>query len=405
MGRVCVLLMVSACFHPHYDQPACGPGDECPGALVCMQGFCTSPGDGASTDASLPGPPSDGCATFSRQLDTCTLSLTMDLDVSGAAIYNTDTHELRVTDQVVPVARATIDVQGTAADAILAHDVTLRSGALLRAVGNQPAGALPLAIVASGNVTLEDGASIDVSEGGAGALSVCSTPPGAGTDSNNEGGGGGGGAGHGAAGGDGGDGNGNGPRVPGGSGAPSVALFGLRGGCSGARGGMGEGSAVGEGGRGGGAIFIAAAGTITLAPNALLHAGGGGGRGPSPGEAGGGGGGSGGLIFLEAPHVLAASASIAANGGGGGQGSGRTSSGNPGAPGSTTTSRAPGGSGPGTGARGGQGGARDVPSGENVTIVQTGGGGGGGGGVGYVRVASPDAQLSASVSPSPILEP
>jgi hypothetical protein len=409
MGRVCVLLLASACFHPHYDHPACGPGDECPGGLVCVQGFCASPGDGVSTDASLPGPSPDGCTTFSRQLDTCTLSLTMDLDVSGAAIYNTDTHELRIADQIVPVARATIAAAGDAIDAILAHDVTLRNGAVLRAVGNQPSGAPPFAIIASGNVTIENAASIDVSDGGAGALAICPTPAGAGGDSSN-GAGGGGGGGYGAAGGDGGTGNVSAPPVHGGSGAPSVALFGLHGGCPGARGGTDLGGSVGAGGRGGGTILVVAAGTITLAPDAVLTAGGGGGQGgPQDAggeEAGGGGGGSGGLIVLEAPHVLAAFASIAANGGGGGEGSSHTMAGNPGAPGSTTTSRAPGGrNGSADGANGGQGGSREVPPGESVTIAQPGGGGGGGGGVGYVRILSPDAQLSTNVSPEPILDP
>jgi hypothetical protein len=367
-----------------------------------------TPADGSVGDVP-DGPGNDACVTFSTQINTCALAFGGDLTVTQMATYNTDTHELLVGGQPVLVTRTTLTANGGSMDAILVRNVTLRTGVVLRAEGNQPAGALPLAIVASGTVTLEDRAAIDVSNGGAGAVTVCATPPALGENSNSGAAGGGGGS-YGGAGGDGGNGSLGGTQSLGGHGGKSVAMPpGLGGGCSGARSGVGTGVTFGVGGRGGGAMFIVAASGITLGTDAVLQAGGGGGGGgghipiPQSGNAGGGGGGSGGMIRLEAPHILAMNARIVANGGGGGEGSTLMQAGSPGSPGSTTTAAALGGrNGPVDGADGADGGSAGSPAGANVTVVQNAGGGGGGGGVGYIHIVSPDAQLGANVSPVPV---
>jgi hypothetical protein len=359
----------------------------------------------APDDASPDGPP-DACVSFSKQLETCALAFGGDLTITESATYDTVSHELRMGNMVTAVTRMTLVTNGDPIDAILVHDLTIRSGAVLRAAGPQPFGALPLAIIASGTVTLEDSASIDVGDGGAGATDGCATPPMIGRN-NSAGSGGGGGGAYGAGGGNGGAGN-NGVEAAGGSGGGSVAMsVGLRGGCPGARGGVGSDQNFGRPGRGGGAMLIVAATRISLGANAVLQAGGGGGGGgthttnPTTGGGGGGGGGSGGLIRLEAPMILATNARIVANGGGGGEGSSLTEAGRDGSPGSAGTGPAAGGNNGATdGTDGAQGGALGNPAGASVTTVQVSGGGGGGGGVGYIHIVSPAAQLGVNVSPA-----
>jgi len=51
---VALPLLVSACFHPTYDHPRCGPGRACPNGLVCnVDGICSAPDDGGQRDASV----------------------------------------------------------------------------------------------------------------------------------------------------------------------------------------------------------------------------------------------------------------------------------------------------------------------------------------------------------------
>ena len=52
------------------------------------------------------------------------------------------------------------------------------------------------------------------------------------------------------------------------------------------------------------------------------------------------------------------------------------------------------------GADGGRGGSQEGAAGEKVTAILNGGGGGGGGGVGFVHIASSDAQVGVG-SPQP----
>src|ERR1051325_2997925 len=83
-----VLMGVPGCFHPSYDHPACGPEGECPSGLMCVQGSC----EAETIDASG----ADGCTTFASQVDTCRLTFTGDVTLSGTIIYDTGTHELKV---------------------------------------------------------------------------------------------------------------------------------------------------------------------------------------------------------------------------------------------------------------------------------------------------------------------
>jgi len=368
-------------------------------------GFNSPPGSGDDK------PGGDACTSFASQVDTCQLTFSGDLMLSGNMTYDTGLQELRVNGTLMTVAHMTLATQAGDVDAILAHNVRIAAGAGLRATG-----ALPFAIIASGSVTLDEGASIDVSVGGAGAQTSCANPPTAG-GGNDGGGAGGGGGGYGGPGGNGGNGNSNAQqpqdKTTGGTGQVAVTMpAGPLGGCPGARGGKGNdpGGIAGVGGLGGGALYIAAADRIDFGNGAALTAGGGGGHGGGrsnngggSGDAGGGGGGSGGMIFLEAAHVMMdPSARIAANGGGGGEGSDNLSRGTDGSPGLTSNSRAFGGfNGAIDGSDGGRGGSAGTTSGEPVTDPSKGGGGGGGGGVGFIRIMSPDQKLG-SVSPAAI---
>ena len=391
-----VLLLGSACFHPTYDHPMCGPNGACPTGLECStQGTCEPRGGSAGGDDAGADAPGDACTppSFSSQVDTCGLALDTDLTLTGSVTYDTLTHVLQVGGVVMAVSHMTLMAKAGEVDAIFARNVRLTAGAGLVATGP-----LPFAIVASGSVTLDGSAAIDVGHGGAGALAVCSTPPAAG--SNNLGGaGGGGGGGYGADGGRGGTGSSG--AAMGGRGSDSIGMLtGPTGGCPGAAGGIGSGSGAAAGGPGGGALYIVAAGSITLGDMAVLTAAGGGGRGGGIAKGGGGGGGSGGMIFLEAPHVTGTTSQIAANGGGGGEGGDGASAGNDGIQGSSSITRAEGGTGGAPlGSDGGRGGSLEEPGGEDVFATLAGGGGGGGGAVGYVHIVSSDVQLG-TVSPA-----
>lgn len=337
------------------------------------------------------------CQSFSSQLDTCAFAGISDFTLTGKTTYDTTQGVLTPS---VAITRMSLVGKAGPIEVIFARNVRITAGAALRATG-----ALPLAIVAYGAITIETGALIDVSAGGAGARTMCASGAIAGA-SNSDGAGGGGGGGFGGTGGDGGNGDSDGAsQAPGGIGGFAVARpAGPLGGCPGAHGGSGS-DPGGEGGAGGGAIYLVAAAGIEIAASAGIHAGGGGGiggdqSGSDNGDAGGGGGGSGGMIMIEAPTVRSTGV-LAANGGGGGEASGNREAGEDGDPGALATTAANGGSGDSpTGTDGGDGGAQLGPNGAPVVTVQAGGGGGGGGGVGFIVIASPDAMI-ATASPSP----
>ncbi len=369
------------------------------GIGICGGCGFSSPAPRSTTDAGG----SNACESFASQFDTCGLVLEGDLTLSGTITYDTAMHELKVDSVMMSVMHMTLGTGAGDVDAIFAHNLRLAAGAKLRAIGM-----LPFAIVASGSITLEDGAMIDVSNGGAGAQASCGDPPDAGGD-NPGGAGGGGGGGYGAAGGYGGGGNSDGAQSPGGAGGTSTTMPAKPvGGCPGAAGGTGiatgsPGNTSGAGGLGGGALYLVAADRIELGNTAVLTAGGGGGHGGGSPEGGGGGGGSGGMIALESPHIIGLQARVAANGGGGGGGSeGGTTpvAGTEGETGSTSTSGAPGGGAAPNGSQGGRGGSLEAPTGETVTTtVPPGAGGGGGGGVGFIHIVSAVVQLG-TVSPA-----
>lgn len=50
MRRLWVLVVLSACFNPHYERPACSETGECPGGLQCIVGYCES----SSVDMATP---------------------------------------------------------------------------------------------------------------------------------------------------------------------------------------------------------------------------------------------------------------------------------------------------------------------------------------------------------------
>jgi hypothetical protein len=372
------------------------------GEVAAGCGFHSS--SGAAVDGGADGTDGNGgCTSFAALVNTCQLSFDADLPVTGSASYDTDTHVLMIGGTVMPVALKTVMIGADPVDVLSARDVHLGVSSHLRATGSHG-----LAIIASSEFLIDADAQIDVSNGGAGARTACPNGATTGKDDKN-GAGGGGGGGFGADGGKGGDGNHDGPPAPGGSQGKAETSFplGFHGGCPGADGGTGD-VAGGAGGKGGGALYIVAAGRMVFSSTAPLTAGGGGGVGGGHnggtngnGDAGGGGGGSGGLLYLESPHIMAATASIAANGGAGGEGSDRNGAGVPGANANVSVFRASGGSGGAAkGSDGGDGGSSMGPTADSVTDNADGGGGGGGGGVGFIRVRSSDAMVLA-ISPTP----
>jgi hypothetical protein len=401
--RCAVVLLLPACFHPVYDRPRCGPDGECPSGLrcsaelVCESGSIADPQDGSIGN---PGDASTGAGCgFASLINTCLLSFDADLPMMGTAVYDTNTHVLMINGAAFPVASKTVMIGADLVDVISARDVHLGVSTLLRAIGSHG-----LAIIASHDVIVDQDALIDVSNGGAGARTSCPNGATRGADNGN-GAGGGGGGGFGSTGGAGGAGNRDGAPSPGGSAGAAEPGFpaGFHGGCPGAPGGTGD-LLGGGGGRGGGALYLVAGNSIVLSDLFPIDAGGGGGQGGnhagSSGDAGGGGGGSGGLLILEAPHIMASTATIAANGGAGGEGSDAIGIGANGDPATRTTERASGGAG-GTqnGSDGGDGGSAQGPGGGSVTDTAVRGGGGGGGSVGFIRVRSPDA-LFLALSPT-----
>ncbi len=354
----------------------------------------SSPASAPVVDAPPPGP--DACVSFSAQLETCDLPLAVDVTLSGMVAYDTTRHVLTVAGAETPVASRVVPTQTGSVDAILARDLRIAPGTQLRATGE-----LPLAIIAGGRVTVDDGALIDVSNGGAGARTACAGGPteGAPSPGGAAGGGGGGFAGNGGAGGAGDDG-----KTAGGTAGVAEVTPRLGGGCPGAPGGKGDADG-GAGGAAGGALYIVAAHSITRGTGAPLTAGGGGGGGGvrdgrGGGDAGGGGGGSGGRIVLEAPELSTARAVIVANGGGGGEGSSDQQAGAAGSNGTLSSDRAPGGAGGSdNGTDGGAGGSSIGHDGEPGPPPSRGAGGGGGGGIGFVDLVSTAAPSGATQRP------
>ncbi|MEJ7603436.1 MAG: hypothetical protein WKG01_36455 [Kofleriaceae bacterium] len=182
-------------------------------------------------------------------------------------------------------------------------------------------GALPLVVLASGNLNVNQTGYVDVSSyrgdpdpGAAANDTVCTATDGEG----DPGGGGGGGGAGGSFGGAGGAGASSASGQDGGTTTVPAAPVFLRGGCAGTDGG-GSGNGAGEGAASGGAVYLLAGGDLRI--SGKIDASGEGGEG-GPAKGGGGGGGSGGMIVLYAGAnlVVEAGGRVWANGGGGGGG-------------------------------------------------------------------------------------
>src|SRR5690242_4072785 len=113
--------------------------------------------DGAASGTRLGDGNADATCRFSSQFDTCSLSGTNDLVLSGTNTYDTNTGTLMMG--VTPIVVTHVVLAGGAGnvDAIVVHDFTMTAGAQLRATGM-----LPLAIVAFGSASLQAGALVDL---------------------------------------------------------------------------------------------------------------------------------------------------------------------------------------------------------------------------------------------------
>ena len=276
--------------------------------------------------------------------------------------------------------------------------VTLAAGSVFRAVGTRP-----LVVVATSTLVIAGTIDVSSPRGGAPgagtAVADCGSP---GVGENDAGGAGGGAGGSfGGRGGDGGTGDTNNNGGPSGTGSGGTSLAAivptaLRAGCPGADGGDGN-QPRGIGGLAGGAVYLIAAGTLTITGN-VFAAGRGGGLGTD--NSGGGGGGSGGMVGLDAPTVTVTGV-IAANGGGGGEGGGFNSGAN-GADGTLDATRAAGGVFNTNGGDGGLGSGGAILTGARGGD-EVGGGGGGGGGAGHVYVKGALTSTGLSSPPATVI--
>ena len=259
-------------------------------------------------------------------------------------------------------------------------------------------GPRPLVLLASDTITVQTGATIDVSSTrppartGPGANPDACHPGGAGTGQIGGSGGGAGGS-FGDTGGTGGDGDSGASGGAPGDKAATIDV--LRGGCAGADGG---GLGAGAGGAGGGAVALVAG--TSLLVSGVIPASGAAGDGASGLSDGGGGAGSGGMIVLDAPTVFGGGTLIA-NGAGGGEGA-SAQSGSPGLepdPAMPLTA-ARGGSGVNNAGNGGDGAAGTTTTGGGANSGTNGdGGGGGGGGAGYIVMFAASNTLTGARSP------
>jgi hypothetical protein len=357
--------LLSGCFHPTFDRPACSARGECPGGFTCSASrICELSDGGIAPDATN--------LCFGRFAKVCfTKPPTEPLTVSALKDIDTDSTSPAMCDQQN-------DRKGNFC-VVAAAGITIEAAGAIRAHGMKP-----LVLVSTTRLTLTGKVDVSSTGGqtpvrGAGAnfneCGVGATPP--------DGAGGGFGGSFGAKGGDGEKVDGTtggiaGPMVT----APTPTI--LRGGCAGADGA----SSGGIGGSGGGAVALAADDDIVL--NGSINASGAGGRGGPAGKTGAGGGGSGGMIVLEA-KTITGSGEVFANGGGGGQGGTGGGSAVPGEDGGQSIGPANVGSaGTNNNTNGGNGGQGSVgpakPGGANASGASSGmgGGGAGGGAVGFL---------------------
>jgi hypothetical protein len=332
---------------------------------------------------------SGSCASATEQFSTCGFGSGSDLAIGGSAIYDTDTGSLMIGAQTQQVDHMHVAASGgIQVDALIVRGFTL--SAKLTIIG-----ALPLAIVATGDVMI--GGELFVTPGLVGARATCDAKAGANDTSGGGGGGGGAFRGNGGSGAP-----GDSATAAGGTGGVAQALpTTLVGGCPGGAGGDGSNGGIGgSGGAGGGVLLIATFGAISIMPGGGIAVNGAGGQSGGADKTGGGGGGAGGLAVLEASSV-SNGGYVVANGGGGAEGENAAGAGNAGADGNLSATPARGGGGAtSVGGDGGSGGAGDVLDGVASTQQLSDGGGGGGGGVGYLGVTH-SAPGQGVYSPNP----
>jgi hypothetical protein len=408
-----VLALAPACFHPNYQCPRCGSGDDpssqCPSGLTCNavtlrcetaqnscpvedDELCYGKGlikvclDSAPTEAlKYTGNDQPGIDTSIET--TCTRIVPQANGLDLCVIAGT-TIEVDYDEIALPGPPHSVIVVGTRALVLLATDTIVLQGAIN---ASSRTNTLPPRIgPGAGQVSCNE------------STAAMSDPSGAG---------GGAGGGFGTLGGNGGNGDAGRPPAPPARGGVAAQLVPapseLRGGCPGANGGNGS-SHGGAGGAGGGAVYLIAGRLITIlstpypagvnmgtpypagefqgavyASGAAGH--GGGADVPAAGAQGGGGGGTGGMIGLDAPEISNAG-DVTANGAGGGGGAGSNAVGSPGEDGSFSNPRrqVKGGAAGTGGGSGGLGSALDATDPLTGSDGALGGGGGGGGGFGFI---------------------
>ncbi len=432
--RWVVGVVLAGCYSPSPKAGTpCSVTSECPAPFVCEIGVCGPGGhggdsglpDGDITDADVAedSAPSDAMLfTPSNGVDPSTaLGLTEAIVVDGNATFNVETG--RITGALSRPSGVGVmngigyeqRMFGTTPLAVFSfHSLEVQDPGRIQFSGTRAVVfVVSREVSVAGDIDLA-GCSAGACPGPGGGNGTLYTATGGGcgggrggvTNNNNAGDSGGGGGAGGTNGAKGGDDDENGNVLAGGAGGLACipeTLEPLVGGSGGAGGGPGVIAGV-RGGSGGGALQITAFGSIAIS-GVIDAAGGGGGAGgtdPNGNNAGAGaGGGAGGGILLEAPSVtLAATGILVANGGGGGGASNGTASGQPGQPGTRSTTPATGGaSGNGNG-DGGAGAALAAPAtpGENVV---DGNGGGGGGGVGRIRIRAGTQMITGTTSPVP----
>ncbi len=352
-------------------------------------------GDGPSADSPADatpdgddGPTSDACTSFSSVIDTCVATPSDPLEIDVPTTYDTDTGQLLSNQGSSMPQHVVFSTDTGTIDAVFATSISIGPTAALTVTGSRP-----VALVATGTITVEG--TIDLDAGGAGVpFSGCNIEIGGDGQNDTGGGAGGGGGGFRGAGADGGNGDQDMGQSTHGAGGQIVALPAApRAGCAGGRGGNGN-APGGTAGVAGGAILIASESSVSV--SGTISASGGGGQGGHAPDGGGAGGGSGGMIVIEASSLVVTGA-LVANGGGGGEGA-ANSNGNDGATGNATG--APGGAG-GTslGADGGKGSGPVALFGQSPTSVQVAGGGGGGGGAGFIGLRAGNQTIGGTVSP------
>lgn len=267
--RILAAVVLAGCFDPSIPAGApCAEDGACPGELTCRAGRCEAgaASDAGPADATADAPidaltDAPGCATFSRQFDTCGLASGTPLTISGTAYtYDTDSHVLRNGRTMVPVMRAVVAGKAGSMDVLIVESLTVTSGSILRVTGSKPFG-----IVARSTVTISG--LIDASACGAGTRTAasCGSATGGTRVPHVAGPGGGGGAAFQGAGGTGSVGDANAANIPGGiAGSPIALPLGPLGGCPGGAGADGVAGTAGARGLGGGAIYIVAANSVSI---------------------------------------------------------------------------------------------------------------------------------------------